>query len=215
MFIHRVFSLCICLCFFSLSTQAGAAYFDFEQWVQDNGAQGFDNSNPFKLSVDGLQLKAKAFNKPQKGVHVYLEDTYNGSSGGMGVCSSLDINNYCVTDSIVEGQDKDRLRWIFSENISSISLTFDNDINGFANRKFQYKYDSNPWTTVRTNASSFINLNFDGSSRKIQFRTKGKNAKNEFYILNADVTAVPVPPAMWLFLSGLLGLMFISRRSEC
>lgn len=28
----------------------------------------------------------------------------------------------------------------------------------------------------------------------------------------ADVTAVPIPAAVWLFISGLIGLIFIARR---
>jgi hypothetical protein len=206
-------AFCACLLSLSISSAVSAAFYDFEQWVQDNGAQGFDNSNPFKLTVDGLRLKAKAFSKSQESTHVYLDNLLTGSSAGMGVCVELDVNYQCVSNSSVERQDRERLRWKFNENISSITLEFDNDINGFNSRKFQYKYNSDPWVTATADASSLVTLNFDGSSDKIQFRTKGKNIKNQFYILNANVTAVPLPAAVWLFTSGLLGLLVISRRS--
>jgi len=44
------------------------------------------------------------------------------------------------------------------------------------------------------------------------------NAKNdylyEFYISSMDVTAIPVPAAVWLFASGLLGLAGFARRRD-
>ncbi len=206
-------AFCACVLSLSISSAVSAAFYDFEQWVSDNGAQGFDNSSPFQLTVDGLQLKAKAFNKSKTLTHVSLDDLLSNSSGGMGVCPELDTYEQCVSNSSIGRQDRERLRWNFSENISSISLAFDNETNGFVNRKFQYKYDANAWQTVTTNSSSFATLNFDGSSDRIQFRAKGKGAKNQFYIVNADVTAVPIPAAAWLFLSGLLGMIVISRRS--
>ena len=202
-------AFCACILSLCISSAVSAAFYDFEQWVQDNGAQGFDNSNPFRLTVDALQLKAKAFNKSKTPTHVYLD----GPSGGMGVCSEMDIYNQCVSNSSIGRQDREKLRWNFSENISSITLEFVNAKNGFTGRKFQYKYNGDPWQTAVTDASSLATLNFDGSSDRIQFRAKGKGAKNQFYIVNANVTAVPLPAAVWLFMSGLLGLVVISRRS--
>ncbi len=207
--LHHLSAFCACILSLSISSAVSAAFYDFEQWVQDNGAQGFDNSNPFRLTVDGLQLKAKAFSKPKTPIHVYLDDL----SGGMGVCPELDAYNQCVGNPSVGRKNRERLRWNFSENISSITLEFVNDKNGFIGRKFQYKYNGNPWQTALTDASSLATLNFDGSSDRIQFRAKGKGAKNQFYIVNANVTAVPVPAAVWLFMSGLLGLVVISRRA--
>ncbi len=205
-------AFCACVLSLSISSAVSAAFYDFEQWISDNGAQGFDNSNPFRLTVDGLQLKVKAFSKSAASTHVYLDDLA-GSSAGMGVCPELDAYSQCVKNSSIGRQDRERLRWNFSENITSITLEFDNTSNGFISRKFQYKYNGDAWKTAITDASSLATLNFDGHADRIQFRAKGKGAKNQFYIVNADVTAVPVPAAAWLFLSGLLGMIVISRRS--
>ena len=205
---HHLSAFCACILSLSISSAVSAAFYDFEQWVQDNGAQGFDNSNPFRLTVDGLKLKAKAFNKSKTPTHVYIDDLF----GGMGACPELDSYNQCVGNPSVGRNDREKLRWNFSENISSITLEFVNAKNGFTGRKFQYKYDGDPWKTAITDASSLATLNFDGSSDRIQFRAKGKGAKNQFYIVNANVTAVPLPAAVWLFMSGLLGLIVISRR---
>jgi hypothetical protein len=210
---HHLSAFCACILSLSISSAVSAAFYDFEQWVQDNGAQGFDNSNPFRLTVDGLRLKAKAFNKSKTPTHVYFDALLDGSFGGMGVCPELDAYNQCVGNSSVGRKDREKLRWNFSENISSITLEFVNAKNGFTGRKFQYKYNGDPWQTAITDASSLVTLNFDGSSDRIQFRAKGKGAKNQFYIVNADVTAVPLPASVWLFMSGLLGLVVTSRRS--
>jgi hypothetical protein len=211
--LRHLSAFCACVLSLSISSAVSAAFYDFEQWVYDNGAQGFDNSNPFRLTVDGLQLKAKAFRKPKEAIHVYFDDLSGASSAGMGVCPELDIYNQCVGNSSIGRQNRERLRWKFSENISSITLEFVNGSNGFINRKFQYKYNGDPWQTAITDASSLATLNFDGQADRIQFRAKGKGAKNQFYIVNANVTAVPLPAGVWLFMSGLLGLAAISRRT--
>ena len=56
---HHLSAFCACILSLSISSAVSAAFYDFEQWVQDNGAQGFDNSNPFRLTVDGLQFEGK------------------------------------------------------------------------------------------------------------------------------------------------------------
>ncbi len=211
-------AFCACVFSLSISSAVNAAFYDFNQWINDNGEQGFDNSSPFQLTVDGLQLTAKAFSRPSSSArHVYLDDLFDGTGsvalGGMGVCRpDLDAANQCTGNPAVERNQRERLRWDFSEDISSITLEFLNETNGFISQQFEYKYNSDPWTTATTDASSIATLAFDGSSSKIQFRAKGNAAGRQFYIVNANVSAVPVPAAVWLFASGLLGLVGVSRR---
>ena len=55
-------------------------------------------------------------------------------------------------------------------------------------------------------------LTLDGSSDTIMVRAVGEGKDKHFYIRNADVTVVPVPAAVWLFASGLLGIVAVARR---
>lgn len=216
--LRQLGTFCACLLSISISSAVNAAFYDFNQWVNDNGEQGFDNSNPFQLTVDGLQLTAKAFSQPSNSArHVYLDDVLDGTGtaaiGGMGVCRpDLDAASQCTGNPILQRNERERLRWDFTEDISSITLELLNETNGFINQKFEYKYNGDSWTTATTDATSMVTLAFDGSSSKIQFRAKGTATGRQFYIVTADVSAVPVPAAVWLFVSGLLGLVGVSRR---
>ena len=91
---------------------------------------------------------------------MYFADLLGGSSGGMGVCPELDTYNQCVGNSSVGRNNRERLRWNFSENISSITLEFVNAKNGFTGRKFQYKYNGDPWQTAINRCIKFSDVKF-------------------------------------------------------
>jgi hypothetical protein len=211
-------ALCACVFAFGISTSANAAFYDFQQWVTDNSEQGFDNSSPFTLTVDSLILTAKAKESPGSiDSHVYLDDTFNGIIGGMGVCSTLDAGNQCTPSSddnvSIDGSNGERLIWKFDQKISEITLELGDSEHFAFNSDFQYKYDGDPWTTTATDVNGNVTLAFDGSSKTIRFRPVAAGLTNQFYIRNADVSAVPVPAAVWLFSTGLLGLVGVARRS--
>jgi len=217
-------AFCTCIFSLSISSTVNAAFYDFNQWVNDNGEQAFDNNSNnsdglsrFNFTVDGLRLRARAFTGSNNGKNVYLDDLLDGTGtaaiGGMGVCrQGLDADNLCTGNPILERNQRERLRWDFTEDISSITLGFLNETNGFINQQFQYKYNGDAWTTATTDIDGMVTLAFDGSSSRIQFRAKGNAEARQFYIVSADVAAVPVPAAVWLFASGLLGLVGVSRR---
>lgn len=216
----RLFAaLCAPVFVVGVSTSANAAFYDFQQWVADNGEQGFTNSNPFALTVDSLTLTATAKESPGSlDSHVYLDDVFNGIIGGMGVCSTLDSNNQCTPSSddnvSIDDMKKERLIWKFDQKISEITLELGDSEHFAFTSDFQYKYDGDPWTTATTDVNGNVTLSFDGSSKIIRFRpVAGPGPDNQFYIRNADVSAVPVPAAVWLFSTGMLALAGVARRS--
>jgi hypothetical protein len=201
----------------SMASVADAAYFDFQNWIDVNGEQGFNNTNPFTLTDTGLILTATAYETPGMiNSYVYMDASFNSIIGGMGVCSALTTNNQCANSSddnvSLDGGNAEILLWNFSQSISQITLELgDSEHFDFVNSDFEYNTGTG-WQTGTTDASASATLSLTDSSGDIEFRTVGADKTDYFYIRNADITVVPVPAALWLFGSGLLGLVAVSRR---
>lgn len=202
-----------------VATQANAAYFDFQNWISTNGEQGFDNSSPFMLTDTGLTLTATALENPgMTDSHVYMDGLYNMIIGGMGVCSTLMTGSQCAISSddnvSIDGDKEEVLSWNFSDNITQLTLELgDNDHYDFINSNFEYSFDGSGWQTATTDANAMVTILLNGGGQ-IDFRAAGNTLEDHFYIRNADVTVVPVPAAVWLFGSGLIGLAGIARRKK-
>lgn len=204
----------------TLPAMANAAFFDFQQWIADNGEQGFDNSAPFTLSDAGLTLTAKAFENPGRvASHVYMDDLFNGNIGGMGVCTTLNLNSRCTPSSddnvSIDGMQEEVLAWEFSINITELKLELGNSEHpAFVNSSFNYSLDNgSSWLTATTNGVGMVTLMLGGMNQ-VEFRAAGNALTDNFYIRNADATVVPVPAAVWLFGSGLLCIAGIARRKS-
>lgn len=210
----------------ALPTAASAAFFDFQNWTDVNGEQGFDNTAPFSMTVDDLTLTATAYeNDLNTSSHVYMDKRYNRIIGGMGVCSKLRSNGHCgpnTDDNIsIDAGNVEILSLSFSRDIAGMTLEMgDSDHYDFDNSSFLYRYDSLSWTQATTDANGFVNLLLNGAANQIDFRAIAEGMDNHFYLRNADVnaggftpeTVVPVPATAWLFVSGLLGMVGVARR---
>lgn len=204
----------------TLPVMVNAASFDFQNWIVLNGEQGFENASPFELTDAGLTLTAKAFENPGRvPSHVYMDDWFNGIIGGMGVCSVLDSGNQCTPSSddnvSIDGANVEVLSWSFTQSISELKLELGNhDHFDFTNSAFEYSLDDGAnWLTAMTNSSGLVTLMLGGASQ-IDFKATGELFANHFYIRNADATVVPVPAAIWLFGSGLIGLVGVARHKK-
>jgi hypothetical protein len=170
------------------------AHYDFQQWVADNGEQGFNNDYPFTDTMNGLTLTATAFESPYSTPsHVYMDGLSGGIIGGMGVCSNLDGAVQCTPssdDSVsIDGDNAETLHWDFSHNITQVTLELGaEDHSVYNSREFEYKYGSQDWLTAMTDANGFVTLNFDGSSNQLMFKAVSGALNHQFYFRNADVT---------------------------
>lgn len=200
------------------SPASSAAYFDFQDWIDINGEQGFDNSAPFTMTDSSLTLTATAYESPgMVDSHVYMDDQFNGIIGGMGVCSVLNSGNQCTPSSddnvSIDGANQETLSWSFDQSISQLTLELgDTDHYDFANSDFEYNAGSG-WLTATTDADGIVTI-LTGGTGAINFRASAGSFADHFYIRNADITVVPVPAAVWLFGSGLLGLVGMARRMK-
>ena len=209
----------VCACSLILPAAANAAFFDFQDWVANNGEQGFTNAVPFSLTDSGLTLTATAFEQPgMVDSHVYMDDKFNNIIGGMGVCTTL-TGNQCSPSSddnvSIDGTNEEILTWDFSQNITELTLELgDSEHFDFDDSNFEYSLNGGgSWLTAITDGSAMVTLLLAGGTG-IDFRPAGNATTDYFYIRNADVTVVPVPAAVWLFGSGLLGLVGIARRKQ-
>jgi hypothetical protein len=211
----------------ALPTVASAAFFDFQNWADVNGEQGFNNATPFTMTVDYMTLTATAYeNDLNTPSHVYMDKRYHGIIGGMGVCSKLRANAHCgpnTDDNIsIDAGNVEILSLNFSQNITNMTLEMgDHGHYDFDGGDFLYRYDSQSWIQASTDADGFVNLLLGGASSKIDFRAVAEGFDNTFYIRNAEVSTgggfttaavVPVPAAAWLLGSGLLAMAGMARR---
>ena len=191
-----------------------AALFDFQAWIAANGEQGFVNSSPFALTDAGLTLTATAFEAGGADSHVYLDDEYNNIIGGMGVCTALNAGDQCTPSSDDNVSNGEVLSWGFSQDITQLVLELGDDSHfDFNNRDFEYSLDNGTsWATATTNGNAMVTLLLAGGGGQVDFRAADTAVEDQFYIRKADITVIPVPAAVWLFGSGLLGLAGVVRR---
>jgi hypothetical protein len=143
-----------------------------------------------------------------------MDGSFNGIIGGMGVCTTLTGNqcNPSSDDNVSIDTTSEILSWTFDQNITQIVLELGNDGHkDFNNGSFNYSLDNGiSWSTATTNGSATATLVLGGSNQ-VDFKAAGNTIDDHFYIRNANVTVVPIPAAVWLFGSGLLGLVGIAR----
>lgn len=97
---------------------------------------------------------------------------------------------------------------------SSILGSGDTDLNLFSNIQISLGAGDATYWTSTTNASNTArawNFSFADGEQSHNFKV---NAGYVWAVRVGDVTAVPIPAAVWLFGSGLLGLVSMARRKK-
>ena len=208
----------------TMSTMANAATtFDFaavaDALVTDtvHGLSGGERgASSFTFTEGGLTVTAQGFDGPppvdgSSDHYAYLDS----GSAGLGVCQTLTTNAQCSPSSDDNVTYDETLRLIFNQKVTIDRTTFVNGDHGTSfEDDFKLSIDGGAAVTyslinifemdLTGTTFEFYNPNSDGGSTV--------SNKKQFYINKLDVTAVPVPATVWLFGSGLLGLVGIARR---
>jgi hypothetical protein len=188
---------------------ASAVVFDFAA-VADGDASygapaGESGAASFTFTKGGLSVTATAAG----GFFPYLDD----NKAGLGVCKNLNGSAHCAPAKDDNITFDESLMLTFDQMVSIDQTTF---VNGRHNPTFNGDFElsidggaamtyalANIFTTPLIGQTFvFTNLNIGAD----------KDDKKQFYINTMDVTPVPVPAAVWLFGTGLLGLARFSRR---
>lgn len=92
---------------------------------------------------------------------------------------------------------------------NSILTSGDPDLALFSNlQSFRY------WSATDYPTSALDAYTFAFNSGKQSFTTKNASVFHAWAVHDGNVSAIPVPAAVWLFVSGLLGLVGLARRKK-
>jgi len=199
----------------SATTGVNAAVFDFGAIgngdITVSGITGERGAASFDFTVGGISVNTSALG----GKNAYLDSKFNNLFGGLGVCGTLDSTNQCNPTSDDNVTFDETLVLQFDQLVNIGTTTFNNgNHETLFSGDFELSIDGG--TAVTYALTNLFTMDLIGT--RFEFFNPnaggGPTVSNnlQFYITSIDVTAVPVPAAVWLFGSGLLGLAGIARR---
>lgn len=212
--------------FLAMSGSASASLLDFT--TANLGVAG-GTYNSVVMTVDGITVTITAYTIENDGLGA-ITSTSPLTTAGTGVYVSSSSNNIGVKSSSADGTNMDGgastgdpdegLLFSFSQPVSLGYINFDSftsasgdDFNlTVDNTLILADYNANDISSLVTNVSGqFDEYNFNGiTGTEYLFWADGDS--DSFRIDQMEVSAVPVPSAVWLFGSGLLGLVGVARR---
>jgi len=211
------------------ATSASAVVFNFIDLVDNKiGERGFltlsGSDHPdldhFGMKITGHSLGA-ADNDPQQ--FAYLDKKNSKGVAGLGVCKDIDGNNQCTPASDDNVTNHEYLEFMFDQDVRVDRIWFNNNHdNGINEDLGEGPGDDRVDIGINMNLTDYALLegyagdaNFIGS-----FLVKKGDKLNvayfneQFYISAMEVSAVPVPAAVWLFGTAIAGLIGFQRRRK-
>jgi len=204
------------------SSAAHAATFNFAA-VADGDASygaipGEYGASSITFTNDGITVTAAGTSifDDDASQFAYLDSTWThsggGGEGGLGVCADLSADQ-CTPSSDDNVTIGETLLLNFSQEVIITDITFR---DGAHNPVFGEAAVFGLVVDGDTKADQNLTFNYNHGWQGTSFEFSNNNASDtdpfRFYMSALTVTAVPVPPAVWLFASGLLGLVAVSRR---
>ncbi len=202
----------------SVCANAASVNFDFAAIADGDSSFGPDGreqgAESLTFTKNGISLTASGFNtnQPSDSYFAYLDS----GNAGLGVCQQLNgDNDQCKVGSDDNVTFEESLKLAFNQEVTINETLFRNGDHGTNfDGDFQLSIDGGPAITIAlTNifltpltGTEFIFSNPNAGG--------GSNVSNsqQFYISNLDVAPVPIPGAVWLFGTGLIGLARFTRR---
>lgn len=199
---------------FATTQTANAATFDFAYYADNEGERGYDT---YTKVEDGIEIKAKG--KQWDGAAWQDAKAYlDSGNAGLGVCKVLS-STQCLPSSDDNVTPDEKLVLHFDQMVELEQVVFRNGKHGtsFAgDAEFELKIDSGAWATY--SLTNLFNVALIGNKFQFANKNSGFNSdlahKYEFYIDSMTVSAVPIPAAIWLFGSAMLGFTAMRRNNK-
>lgn len=205
---------------FSAPVMSASVSFNFSEIADGDSSYGVDGreqgASSLTFTKNGVSVTTTGFNTntPSIDYFAYLDS----GNAGLGVCQQLNgDNDQCKIGSDDNVTYNESLKLVFNETVTINETVFKNGSHGTRfDGDFQLSIDGGPAITIAlTNIFStpltgqefiFSNPNIGG----------GSNVSNtqQFYISNLDVAPVPIPAAVWLFGSGLIGIIRFKNKKN-
>lgn len=212
----------------TLSAIASATTFDFAAIADGDSTYGFTGGEFGAPSItfvkDGISVDAMGVDVITGATYnAYLDSTWThsggGGAGGLGVCKDLNAGNHCDPGSDDNVTINENLLLDFGSAVTISELTFRNGEHNpsFAiDATFDLVIDRGLLTelTATYSLENIFTMDLTGTTFEFLNLNPTDTDDYRFYISVMEVTAVPVPAAVWLFGSGLLGLAGIARRRK-
>jgi hypothetical protein len=191
-----------------LAGTAGAATVDFRNGATFGGAF---NQPSFSASVDGFTVTVAAW---PFGARLWWDST-----DGVGV-------RYAYENDEIESRERLRIAFSTPVHLSRVLVT-DLFNEGYLERGYYQLNGSGTWvefsadssqTPSSSNGQLTLTLDPTVPVSSILFRAPGRiltlNQNHEFSVARIEVVATPIPAALYLLGSGLLGLAVLRRRRK-
>lgn len=205
---------------FSAPVYAASVSFNFSAIADGDSSYGVEGREQGASSLiftkNGISVTTTGFNTitPSIDYFAYLD----AGNAGLGVCQQLNgDNDQCKIGSDDNVTYNESLKLVFNEQVTINETVFKNGAHGTNfDGDFLLSIDGGPAMTIAlTNIFStpitgqefiFSNPNVGGGSHV--------SNSQQFYISNLDVAPVPIPAAVWLFGSGLIGIIRLKNKNS-
>jgi hypothetical protein len=157
-----------------------------------------------------------------QGYHAYMDSNSSNEDGGLGVCKQADGN--CAGSADDNQTDGEFIHMVFDEVVNILSLDITGDHTVVDDKaEFWYSLDGGfKWFSqdltgqhIGANAGGIDDISIGVLFNKTLDYTimHGLNSPDaQMYLSSMTVAAVPVPAAVWLFGSALVGMVSFGKR---